>query len=116
MLGLRAWAVWFLGELGDNATQAIHIAEPLLTDQERILGPGHPHTLTSRNNLGDTYRTAGRAAEAIPLHERNLADRERLLGPDHPHTLISRNNLANAHQDAGRTAEAKGSEPPVPDP
>jgi hypothetical protein len=63
---------------------------------ERILGPDHPDTMKSRNNLANAYQSAGRAAEAIPLHERTLADRERILGPDHPDTLNSRNNLAVA--------------------
>ena len=61
-----------------------------------MLGPDHPSTLTSRNNLAVAYRAAGRAAEAVSLHEQTLADRERLLGPDHPDTLTSRNNLTNA--------------------
>ena len=106
VLRLRGWAVWFLNDLGDSAAQAIAVGEPLLADRERVLGPDHPDTLTSRNNLADAYQAAGRAAEAIPLHERTLADRERVLGPDHPDTLTSRNNLAAAYQDAGRAAEA----------
>ena len=87
VLRLRGWALWFLNDLGDSAAQAIAVGEPLLADQERVLGPDHPDTLTSRNNLAAAYRAAGRAAEAIPLHERTLADRERVLGPDHPDTL-----------------------------
>ena len=106
LLGLRAWAVWFLSELGDSAAQTIQVAEPLLADRERFLGPDHPDTLTSRSSLANAYRAAGRAAEAIPLHERTLADRERLLGPDHPSTLTSRNSLADAYWAAGRAAEA----------
>jgi tetratricopeptide (TPR) repeat protein len=106
ILGLRGWAVWFLNELGDSAAQAIQIAEPLLADSERALGPDDPSILTARNNLGELYRSAGRAAEAIPLHERTLADRERTLGPDHPDTLNSRNNLAATYVAAGRAAEA----------
>jgi tetratricopeptide (TPR) repeat protein len=106
ILRLRLWAVWFLNELGDSAAQAIHVAEPLLADMERILGPDHPDTIDTRGNLGEAYRAGGRAAEAIPLHERAVADRERILGPDHPDTLTSRNNLAAAYRAAGRTAEA----------
>jgi tetratricopeptide (TPR) repeat protein len=105
-----------LNELGDSAAQTIQIAEPLLADCERILGPDHPDTLTSRNNLAAAYRAAGRAAEAIALHERTLADRERILGPDHPDTLQSRNNLAATYRAAGRAAEAKGSQSPASDP
>jgi Domain of unknown function (DUF4062) len=33
-------------------------------DRERILGPDHPHTLNSRNNLATAYQEAGRAGEA----------------------------------------------------
>ncbi len=57
---------------------------------ERVLGPDHPSTLASRNNLAIAYVEAGRAAEAIPLFEQTLAARERVLGPDHPRTLTSR--------------------------
>jgi tetratricopeptide (TPR) repeat protein len=106
MLGLRGWAVWCLLELGDSAMQAIQIGVPLLADYERALGPDHPDTLASRNNLAAAYQAAGRAAEAIPLLERTLADSERILGPDHPDALTARNNLALAYQDDGRAAEA----------
>ena len=106
VLRLRGWALWFLNDLGDSAAQAIAVAEPLLADQERVLGPDHPATLTSRNNLALAYREVGRFAEAIPLYERTLADQERVLGPDHPDTLGSRNNLAQAYRAAGRAAEA----------
>ena len=94
LLGLRRWVVWFLRQLGDSAAQAIQVGEPLLADQERVLGPDHPDTLASRNDLAGAYRAAGRAAEAIALHERTLADRERVLGPDHPSTMTVRDNLA----------------------
>jgi Tetratricopeptide repeat len=95
-LRLRGWALWFLVDLGDSAAQAIAVGEPLLPDSERVLGPDHPDTLNSRNNLAHAYGAAGRAAEAIPLHQRTLADYERILGPDHPDTLNSRDNLAAA--------------------
>ncbi|WP_423842205.1 tetratricopeptide repeat protein, partial [Actinomyces naeslundii] len=39
------------------------------------LGPDHPDTLTSRNNLAGAYRDAGRLDEAIPLFEQTLEDR-----------------------------------------
>ena len=61
-----------------------------LADRERVLGAGHPDTLTSRNNLAYAYESAGRLEEAIPLYERTLADRERVLDAGHPDTLTSR--------------------------
>jgi tetratricopeptide (TPR) repeat protein len=106
ILGLRLWALWFLNQLGDSAAQYLQVAEPLLADCVRILGPDHSDALIARSYLASAYQAAGRVAEATPLYERNLADRERILGPDHPATLESRNDLADAYRDAGRTAEA----------
>ena len=97
MLRLQGWAAGLLGLLGDSAAQAIVIGERLVAASERVLGPDHPDTLTSRNNLAVAYRDAGRLDEAISLHEQVLAARERVQGPDHPDTLISRNNLAIAY-------------------
>ena len=72
----------------------------------RVLGPDHPSTLTSRNNLAAAYRVAGDLGRALSLFEQALADHERVLGPDHPSTLGSRNNLALAWQDAGDLGRA----------
>jgi tetratricopeptide (TPR) repeat protein len=106
LLTLRFWALYHLNELGDSAQQAIAVGEPLTDDFERLLGPDHPDTLSSRNNLANAYQAAGRTGQALGVHEQILADRERVLGPDHPDTLSSRNNLANAYQEAGQAAEA----------
>jgi hypothetical protein len=83
---------------------------------ERILGPDHPDTLGSRNNLADAYRVAGRTAEAITMQKQTLAVQERVLGPDHPDTLASRGTLADTYRDAGRTAEATNVHPKPSDP
>ncbi|WP_051717073.1 tetratricopeptide repeat protein [Streptomyces sp. NRRL F-5727] len=72
-----------------------------LAAHERLLGPDHLSTLTSRNNLAGAYESAGDLGRATPLYEQTLAERERLLGHDHPDTLTSRNNLAYAYQQAG---------------
>ena len=106
LLRLRFIALYHLIELGDSAPQAIAVGEPLTADLERLLGPGHPDTLNSRNSLAAAYLAAGRVADAIPLFEQTLVVLQRQLGPDHPDTLTSQNNLASAYQDAGRVAEA----------
>ena len=77
-----------------------------VTQAGDALGPDHPDTLNTRNNLAGAYRAAGRLDEAIPLSQQNLKDSEDLLGPHHPHTLTTRNNLASAYYDAGRLDEA----------
>ena len=71
------------------------------------LGPDHPSTLASRNNLAGAYRDAGRLDEAIALYEQTLEDSTHILGTNHPNTLTSRNNLANAYLAAGRSEEAR---------
>ena len=109
LLRLRFIALYHLIELGDRAPQAIAVGEPLTADLERLLGPGHPDTLNSRNSLAAAYLAAGRVADAITLFEQTLVVLQRELGPDRPDrpdTLTSRNNLASAYQDAGRVAEA----------
>lgn len=71
----------------------IPLYEATLADCERVLGPDHPDTLISRNNLADAHRSAGDLGRAIPLHEATLADCERVLGPDHPTTKTVRRSL-----------------------
>ena len=73
---------------------------------EGLLGPDHPDTLASRNNLASAYKSAGRLDEAITLYKHVIADCTRVLGDDHPNTLASRNNLAGAYKSAGRLTEA----------
>ena len=97
-------ALRYAAELGDpQAALSLSDAVNLL---DETLGPDHPRTLASRNNLAHAYRSAGRLKEAIDLYERTLEDRERLLEPDHTDTLASRNNLAHVYRSAGRLKEA----------
>jgi tetratricopeptide (TPR) repeat protein len=86
---------------------AIPPAQRCLELYERVLGPEHPDTLISVNNLAGLYYHQGRYAEAEPLYERALRDRERVLGPEHPDTLSSVNNLALLYNNQGRYAEAE---------
>jgi hypothetical protein len=69
--------------------------------RERVLGPEHPDTATSLNNLGSLLQAQGDLAGARPYYERALAVRERVLGPEHPDTATSLNNLGNLLQDQG---------------
>ncbi|MFJ3103793.1 FxSxx-COOH system tetratricopeptide repeat protein [Streptomyces sp. NPDC086835] len=82
--------------------------ERVLDVETRMLGPEHPDTLTSRNNLGNALFGMGEPAEAIRLLRQTLEDRTRILGPVHPDTLTSRNDLACALDGTGEHAEAVG--------
>ena len=59
-----------------------------------MLGPDHPHTLTTRTNLAYMLGEAGQPAQAAAQLRELLTDRLRVLGPDHPDTLTTRANLA----------------------
>jgi tetratricopeptide (TPR) repeat protein len=86
-------------------------AEPLwnsaLAMCELVLGPEHPDTLGSLNNLAILYRQQGKYEQAEPLYQRALATYERVLGPEHPDTLTSLNNLAILYLNQGNYEQAE---------
>ena len=45
-----------------------HDAMQVLEGYQRVLGPEHPHTLTSMNNVATAMSRQGKAAEAEALH------------------------------------------------
>ena len=56
---------------------------------EEQLGPTHPDTASSLNNLAGLYDAQGSYAQAEPLLQQALSIREQALGPDHPDTAQS---------------------------
>ncbi|MFN8477104.1 MAG: tetratricopeptide repeat protein [Kouleothrix sp.] len=68
--------------------------ERALAITEQALGPAHPDTATSLNNLAPLLQAQGDFDAARPYLERALAIREQALGPAHPDTATSLNNLA----------------------
>ena len=81
--------------------------ERALAISEKALGPEHPYTATSLNNLAVLLRDQGDLAGARPLFERALAIHEKALGPEHPDTAASLNNLAGLLRDQGDLAGAR---------
>ena len=92
--------------LGEPALAIRQHELALALRRQAKLGPDHPDTLTSMNDLAVAYRAAGRLADALALHEETLKRRQAKLGPDHPDTLTSMNDLAVAYRAAGRLADA----------
>ena len=88
-------------------SEAMPLAEQVLAITEAQLGPDHPSTATSLNNLAELHRSMGRYGEAEPLYQRALAIKEAQLGPDHPSTATSLNNLAELYRSMGRYGEAE---------
>ena len=71
----------------------------MLADRVRVLGPDHPDTLTTRNNLAVAYYSVGRFGEAIDALEKLLPDCRRVLGPEHPLTKLVQKNLEAAKRE-----------------
>ncbi|MGI5256467.1 protein kinase domain-containing protein [Streptomyces angustmyceticus] len=89
----RHTAALDLGRLGRwEEAGAAHRA--LAAERERLLGPDHPDTLTSRLEAGHALGRLGRSFEAHQVYAEVLAGRERALGPDHPDTLSCRHHVA----------------------
>ena len=78
-----------------------------LAIREKMLGPGHPDTAESLNNLAELLRVTNRLSEAEPLIRRALAIREKMLGPGHPDTAESLSNLALLLRATKRLNEAE---------
>ena len=96
-----------------QAQGELAVARPLferaLAIYEKTLGPEHPNTATSLNNLAMNLREQGDLAAARPLFERALAIHEKALGPEHPNTNRVRCNLARLLITSGHAREALGS-------
>jgi serine/threonine protein kinase len=86
-------------------------AQPLLDRsveiRRRVLGPDHPDTLLSMDDLGTDLDALGDYAEAEKLERETLEISRRVLGPEHPDTLKSMTNLAIVLSREGRNAEAE---------
>jgi hypothetical protein len=63
--------------------------------RKKVLGPEHPDTLTSMNNLGWVLSSQGKHVEAEQIHQQTLELRKKVLGLEHPDTLTSMSNLAS---------------------
>ncbi|XVS61884.1 tetratricopeptide repeat protein [Actinosynnema sp. CA-299493] len=94
-----------LGDSGQVHAAIAHFAR-LHQVTTRHLGPDHPDTLSTRNNLARWRGEAGDPAGAATEYQQLLDDRLRVLGPDHTETLTARNNLASWRGEAGDPAGA----------
>ncbi len=78
-----------------------------LAMREKALGPDHPDTSVSLNNLGIVLCRLGRCGEAKTYLERAVAVSERAIGPFHPDTAASITNLGNALRRTGDYVAAR---------
>ncbi len=87
--------------------QARPLFQRALVIRENVVGPEHPATAASLNNLAGVIQSQGDLAGARPLYVRALAIREESLGPKHPSTAASLNNLAGLLEAQGDLAGAR---------
>jgi tetratricopeptide (TPR) repeat protein len=69
--------------------------EETLQKQKAKLGPDHPNTLFSMNNLALAYRDSGQLAKAVTLLEATLPKQKAKLGAEHLQTLGTMANLGS---------------------
>src|SRR5262249_48938933 len=74
---------------------------------EKTLGPEHPRTARSLNNIGRVLISEGDFTGAWPLVERALSIYEKALGPEHPDTAPCLNNFARLLHQQGDFTRAR---------
>ena len=87
-----------------DAAALVHRARRALEGEREVLGPRHPSTLNSVNNLASLLKKQGKYDEAEPLYREALKVWRETLGDRHPLTLAYMNNLGNLLQDMGDAA------------
>ncbi len=92
-------------ELGDWHA-ALEYGIALLVLRRPLLGPDHPETLATRNNVAGWTGRCGDSREALRLFQELLPDMARVLGRDHPDTLSTRSNVACWTGSCGDSGEA----------
>jgi tetratricopeptide (TPR) repeat protein len=89
--------------LFSNAEKQLERAVEL---RRRTLGPDHPDTLTSMDDLGVLYNLESKYAAAEALLSQVLTARERVLGKEHKDTLATMSDLGLAIAYEGDVARA----------
>ena len=74
----------------------------LIPVDERVLGPEHPETLSTRGHLAGLSGRAGDPAGARDQFAALIPVDERVLGPEHPDTLTARDGLTYWTNCSGR--------------
>ena len=88
-------------------TETESLFRKALAIQERTLGPDHPATANTLNNLSTYLDRRGRPQEAEPLQRRALAILDKALGPPHPDTAAMLTTLAVMLDRQGKLTEAE---------
>jgi tetratricopeptide (TPR) repeat protein len=85
---------------------AVAYWQELALASDRLLGPGHPDTITIRDQLARSYLAAGQAANAVSLFQRVLASLGRSRQPDPAAVAATQVNLGRALVAVGQSGDA----------
>lgn len=103
-----------LYELQNRKEDAERAYQDCLQRRLKLLGPTHPQTLDSVNNLALLYGSGygGRLADAKALCKLCLKQRRAssMLGEDHPDTIASASNLASLYYRQAQQSDADAGE------
>ena len=86
---------------------ARQLSEQVVEGLTRVLGPGHPNTLTAVANFASTLKAEGDLDGAHQREEQVVEGLTRILGAEHPETLNARGNLAVTLHAQGDLAGAR---------
>jgi serine/threonine-protein kinase len=87
-------------EAREKFTQALAL-------REQVLGPEHPETASTLQQLGSASWWLGHYEQALEQSERALALKTKVLGPEHPEVIAALNSVAAVLRDLGRYEETR---------
>ena len=105
--GARASIIWPSCTGNGRVRQSRTALPGSAPDLAEGLGPEHPDTAPSLNNLAELYPAMGEYAKAEPLFQEALRIRQKVLGQNIPTRRPSLNNLAVLYQAMGEYAKAE---------
>ena len=82
---LYSWYAYACNNLGYQ-DKALEYFQKDLRIREEVLGPDHPDTAKTYNNIGSVYGDMGDYGKALEYFQKDLRISEKLLGPNHPST------------------------------
>jgi tetratricopeptide (TPR) repeat protein len=86
--------------------KAIDLMKRVIESKAERLGPGHPDTNISRNNLATFYLLTNKFDAALKILEPTYESQKKALGAEHPLTLEFGSNVAVALRETGKVADA----------
>ena len=88
-------------------TEAVPVAEELLSTVEKAFGPEDPAVVGALNTLAVVYHACGKYERIESLLKRALKIGEKEFGPEHPVVATTLNNLATLYRDIGEYEKAE---------